>query len=89
MDAPYGFRVLREVGGDARQIRGRADSAGERAVEVEADQAARRLTAKDTNEKLVHRRLTVLEPAERLGNVSWNKPGRATMASGWCRCLRH
>ena len=33
-------------------------------------QAARRLTAKDTNEKLAHRRLTVLELAERLGNVS-------------------
>ena len=32
--------------------------------------AARRLTAKDTNEKLAHRRLTVLELAERLGNVS-------------------
>jgi transposase InsO family protein len=33
-------------------------------------QAARRLTAKDTNEKLAHRRLTVLELAERLGNVA-------------------
>ena len=33
-------------------------------------QAARKLTAKDTNEKLAHRRLTVLELAERLGNVS-------------------
>jgi transposase InsO family protein len=32
--------------------------------------AARRLTAKDTNEKLAHRRMTVLELAERLGNVS-------------------
>jgi hypothetical protein len=31
---------------------------------------ARGLAAKDTNEKLAHRRLTVLEPAERLGNVS-------------------
>lgn len=29
-----------------------------------------KLTAKDTNEKLAHRRLTVLEVAERLGNVS-------------------
>jgi hypothetical protein len=34
------------------------------------EQAARRLTAKDTNEKLTHQRLTVLELAERLGNVS-------------------
>ncbi len=33
-------------------------------------QAARKVTAKDTNEKLAHRRLTVLELAERLGNVS-------------------
>src|SRR5687768_12972436 len=33
-------------------------------------QAARRVTAKDTNEKLQHRRLTVLELAERLGNVT-------------------
>jgi transposase InsO family protein len=33
-------------------------------------QAARRLTAKDANEKLAHRRLTVLELAERLGNVT-------------------
>jgi transposase InsO family protein len=33
-------------------------------------QAARRVTAKDTNEKLAHRRLTVLELAERLGNVA-------------------
>ena len=33
-------------------------------------QAARRLTPKDTNEKLAHRRLTVLELAERLGNVA-------------------
>jgi transposase InsO family protein len=33
-------------------------------------QAARRLTAKDTNEKLAHRRMTVLELAERLGNVT-------------------
>jgi transposase InsO family protein len=33
-------------------------------------QAARRLTAKDTNEKLAHRRLRVLELAERLGNVA-------------------
>jgi transposase InsO family protein len=33
-------------------------------------QAARRLTAKDANEKLAHRRLTVLELAERLGNVA-------------------
>src|ERR671913_1680154 len=33
-------------------------------------QAARRLTAKDTNEKLAHRRLTVLELAEGLGNVA-------------------
>src|SRR3712207_3597563 len=33
-------------------------------------QAARKITAKDTNEKLAHRRLTVLELAERLGNVT-------------------
>ena len=33
-------------------------------------QAARRLTAKDPAEKLAHRRLTVLELAERLGNVT-------------------
>src|ERR671912_1998824 len=33
-------------------------------------QAARRLTAKDANEKLAHRRLTVLELAQRLGNVA-------------------
>ncbi len=33
-------------------------------------QAARKLTAKDTNEKLAHRRLTVLELAQRLGNVT-------------------
>jgi transposase InsO family protein len=33
-------------------------------------QAARKVTAKDANEKLAHRRLTVLELAERLGNVS-------------------
>ncbi len=33
-------------------------------------QAARKLTAKDVNEKLAHRRLTVLELAERLGNVT-------------------
>jgi transposase InsO family protein len=33
-------------------------------------QAARRLTVKDANEKLAHRRLTVLELAERLGNVT-------------------
>src|ERR687894_250310 len=33
-------------------------------------QAAGKLTAKDTNEKLAHRRLTVLELAERLGNVT-------------------
>jgi transposase InsO family protein len=32
--------------------------------------AARRLTAKDTTEKLAHRRLTVLELAQRLGNVT-------------------
>src|SRR3712207_7058463 len=31
-------------------------------------QAARKVTAKDVNEKLAHRRLTVLELAERLGN---------------------
>src|SRR3712207_1236862 len=35
-----------------------------------AQAAARRVTAKDTNEKLAHRRLTVLELAERLGNVA-------------------
>ena len=33
-------------------------------------QSARRLTSKDPVEKLAHRRLTVLELAERLGNVS-------------------
>ena len=33
-------------------------------------QAARKVTAKDANEKLAHRRLTVLELAERLGNVT-------------------
>jgi Winged helix-turn helix len=33
-------------------------------------QAARKVTAKDAGEKLAHRRLTVLELAERLGNVS-------------------
>ena len=33
-------------------------------------QAARKLTAKDTNEKLAHRRMTVLELAGRLGNVT-------------------
>jgi transposase InsO family protein len=33
-------------------------------------QAARKLTAKDAGEKLAHRRLTVLELAERLGNVA-------------------
>ncbi len=33
-------------------------------------QAARKLTAKDTNEKLAPRRLTVLELAQRLGNVA-------------------
>src|SRR3712207_4873678 len=33
-------------------------------------QAARRVTAKDPEEKLAHRRLTVLELAERLGNVA-------------------
>lgn len=33
-------------------------------------QAARRLTAKDPMEKLAHRRLTVLELAQRLGNVT-------------------
>jgi transposase InsO family protein len=33
-------------------------------------QAARKMTAKDANAKLAHRRLTVLELAERLGNVA-------------------
>jgi hypothetical protein len=33
-------------------------------------EAARKLTAKDANAKLAHRRLTVLELAERLGNVA-------------------
>jgi transposase InsO family protein len=33
-------------------------------------QAARKVTAKDANDKLAHRRLTVLELAERLGNVT-------------------
>jgi transposase len=33
-------------------------------------QAARKLTAKDANEKLAHRRLTVLELAQRLGKVA-------------------
>lgn len=32
--------------------------------------AAKRLTAKDPGEQLAHRRMTVLELAERLGNVS-------------------
>src|SRR3712207_2960893 len=32
--------------------------------------AARKVTAKDANEKLAHRRLTVLELAQRLGNVT-------------------
>ena len=35
-----------------------------------AQAAACRVTAKDANEKLAHRRLTVLELAERLGNVA-------------------
>src|SRR3712207_1640153 len=35
-----------------------------------AQGAARRLTAEDANEELAHRRLTVLELAERLGNVT-------------------
>ena len=35
-----------------------------------AQAAKRRVTAKDPGTKLVHRRLTVLELAERLGNVS-------------------
>ena len=33
-------------------------------------QAARKITAKDANQKLAHRRLSVLELAERLGNVA-------------------
>jgi hypothetical protein len=33
-------------------------------------QAARKITAKDANAKLAHRRLTVLELAARLGNVA-------------------
>lgn len=33
-------------------------------------QAARRVVAKDPNEKLAHRRMTVLELAERLNNVT-------------------
>jgi hypothetical protein len=33
-------------------------------------QAARRVTAQDLGEKLAHRWLTVLELAERLGNVA-------------------
>jgi transposase InsO family protein len=33
-------------------------------------QAARKVTTKDANQKLAHRRLTVLELAERLGNVA-------------------
>jgi transposase InsO family protein len=33
-------------------------------------QAARKVTTKDTNEKLAHRRMTVLELAQRLGNVT-------------------
>ena len=32
--------------------------------------AARKVTAKDANEKLAHRRLTVLELAERLGKTT-------------------
>jgi transposase-like protein len=35
-----------------------------------AQTAARRVTAKDPSAKLAHRRMTVLELAERLGNVS-------------------
>jgi hypothetical protein len=35
-------------------------------------QAARKVTAKGPSEKLAHRRLTLLELAERLGNVSNN-----------------
>jgi transposase InsO family protein len=35
-----------------------------------AQTAARRVTTKDASEKLAHRRMTVLELAERLGNVS-------------------
>ena len=35
-----------------------------------AQTAARRITMKDASEKLAHRRMTVLELAERLGNVS-------------------
>jgi hypothetical protein len=31
---------------------------------------ARKVTAEDADEKLAHRRLTVLELAERLGNVA-------------------
>jgi transposase-like protein len=33
-------------------------------------QAARKVTVRDANAKLAHRRLTVLELAERLGNVA-------------------
>ena len=39
-------------------------------------QAARKVTAKDPGEKLAQRRLTVLELAERLGNVSGGLPAR-------------
>jgi hypothetical protein len=33
-------------------------------------QAAKRITARDPAKKLAHRRLTVLESAERLGNLT-------------------
>jgi hypothetical protein len=42
-------------------------------------QAARKLTAKDANEKLAHRPLTVLELAERLGNVAGVQARMASM----------
>jgi hypothetical protein len=55
-------------------------------------QAARKVTAKDPGEKLAHRRMTVLELAQRLGNVteacrrggidrtSWRPPFTAAVA---------
>src|SRR5688572_5574777 len=50
--------------------------------------AARRLTAKDANEKLAHRRLTVVELAQRPGNVAEDcrRGGVArTSFDGWKR----
>jgi hypothetical protein len=46
-------------------------------------QAARKLTAKDANEKLAHRRMMVLELAERLGNVTEACAAAAPTSSIW------